>query len=72
VFIESYIDYIYLTNMDWVTERMDVLYRLKRDIPEGRLHNSYWVEDLEWDVPTLQERIQKHFKRIAMNYKNHD
>lgn len=33
----------------WLCERFDVLFSVKRDTPEGKIKNRFWVETREWD-----------------------
>ncbi|AUR94152.1 hypothetical protein NVP1193O_021 [Vibrio phage 1.193.O._10N.286.52.C6] len=68
----SMLSYLYNLSREWLLERWDVISRVAQDTPEGEIKCKWWVERQEWDVPTVQERIQKHFKNTAKKYQNHD
>ena len=37
------------TNTQWLCERWDILWSVKKNKPKGKLKDTHWVDHSEWD-----------------------
>ncbi len=56
----------------WLIERFNIMFHVDNGKPDGIIKNKFWVETREWDVPTLEEKIQDYFKKTCSKYKHHE